>query len=133
MVKKIDSIEEVKKDVIQSKNIESTEKVVEILLPEKRQVVVDKIDKFLLENDMGLEEAMLGFTDTFNSFFVNSLKNLGTDEEKKESSERVNKIRGEIAKILNNETSSYLAEDMLAMCSIISEGIILALTIEADK
>ena len=132
MPQKIENVKDIK-------NIASTEGtqrkgMAEMLLPENRQVVVTKIDEFLAESGMEFYEGLLGFTDLFNTIFINTLStHITTDEEKEESNNRINDLRHSISELLNTRTTNFVAEDMVTLMSLLAEAVIISITEDSNN
>ena len=132
MPQKIENVKDIK-------NIASTEGtqrkgMAEMLLPENRQVVVTKIDEFLAESGMEFYEGLLGFTDLFNTIFINTLStHITTDEEKEESNNRINDLRHSISELLNTRTTNFVAEDMVTLMSLLAEAVIISITGDSNN
>ena len=105
--------------------------IIKLLTNESRQAVVTKLDNLLSDSEVGLYEAMLGFTDLFTSTFISVMNQSMPPEEREGSNERINYIRDEVTKILNERDMNIVGEDMIALLSIIAEGVIMSIKRDA--
>jgi len=128
MSQKIENVNDIKNMVpaAQVKN------VAEILLPENRQKIVVKIDDFLASSGMEFYEGLLGFTDMFNTIFINTLsEHIKTDEERDASNSRINELRVAISELLNTRKTNFVAEDMVTLMSLLAEAVVISISEDA--
>lgn len=128
MPQKIENIKDIKtvQDTVGNSRNEGLAKM---LLPENRQEIVTKIDDFLASSGMEFYEGILGFTDLFNTIFINTLSsNITTDEERDASNERINNLRSSISQLLNTRQTNFVAEDMVTLMSLLAEAVIISIT-----
>lgn len=127
MPQKIENIKDIKN--VASPEGMQRKGMAEMLLPENRQVIVTKIDDFLAESGMEFYEGLLGFTDLFNTIFINTLSaNITTDKEREESNNRINNLRHSVSELLNTRTTNFVAEDMVTLMSLLAEAVIISIT-----
>lgn len=114
---------------------EVTSKIIteEALSVARRQEVAGIIDECLQDSGLEFYEAVLGMCDFVSTILTIELsKTLGTQEERKESQDRVNAIREPIVDILNEKRGRYLAEDMVALISMLVESVMIGIRREAE-
>lgn len=127
MPQKIDNVKDLKTNV--QTDATKVEGVAKILLPENRQAIVTKIDDFLAQSGMEFYEGILGFTDLFNTIFINTLsEHIKSDEEKEESNKRINDLRHTFSEVLNTRKTNFVAEDMVTLMSLLAEAVIISIT-----
>ena len=135
MAKKIDNIRQLKEEInVPQEPTEQANEYVSLLSPEKRQEVVEKIDLFLTDNNLQFYEALLGFTDLFNTIFINALNdNIKDEDEIKASDERINDLRVKFTEILNDRKTNFIAEDMIVLMSLLTEAVIISVGDELSR
>ena len=107
--------------------------VEKILTITSRQDVATKIDAALGSLGLNFYEVLLGICDFTTTILTLELsKILETQENKEASSERVNNIRDQICDVLNKREAKFLAEEMVAVISILVESIIIGLKREQN-
>lgn len=102
-----------------------------ILQPDNRAKIVTLLDEVLSEKGLGLYETMLGFTDLFSATFIAVMNENVPDEYKEQSNSRVNDVRDRIINSLNTRESNVVGEDVIALLSIVAEGVILSVQRDA--
>ena len=118
--------QETQEEVVQAINVD------EVLSINRRQDVAAEIDKALQTTDLNFYEAILGMCDFTSTILTMELSRiLETPEARQASQDRVNEIRGEIVDILNKRKAQFLAEDMIAVISILVESVIIGIKREA--
>lgn len=104
----------------------------EALTVERRQEVAGIIDECLRDSGLEFYEAVLGMCDFTSTILTIELsKALGNQEERQASQDRVNAIREPIVDALNERRGRFLAEDMVAIISMLVESVMIGIKREA--
>lgn len=123
----VNSSDEIVED-IEKINQQRIEELKNMMSDERRKEVVNKIDQFLVKENLDIYEAMLAFSDLFGSLFSSVITNEQDDNENEATIYRINSVRQKIVECLNNrESGQSLAEDTVALLSLVNEGVIVGL------
>lgn len=118
------NIDEIKKHRLETLPKTEEEYFKKIATEENRKEVNELVVNFIQENQLGLEEVAMGFSDVFTSIILSMILNSTEKEEEVEASnQRFSTIHKEIASLLNTHTDAKIAETLLVLNSLFLEGI----------
>lgn len=118
------SIEDIKQRREETKPQTEAEYFARVKSEENRKMVNELLVNFMQENELGLEEMAVGFSDVFTSIILSMiLKNANDEAEVTASNERFEKIHVELATVLNAHHDAKIAETVLVLNSLFLQGI----------
>lgn len=106
--------------------------ILKVLTTERRAEVVKILDDMLAEKGLGLYETMLGFTDLFSATFISVMNGNTPDSDKDASNARINDVREKMINALNSRDTNVVGEDMIALLSLMAEGVIMSVRRDAQ-
>lgn len=106
--------------------------ILKVLTTERRAEVVKILDDMLAEKGLGLYETMLGFTDLFSATFISVMNGNTPDSDKDASNARINDVREKMINALNSRNTNVVGEDMIALLSLMAEGVIMSVRRDAQ-